>query len=46
MAGEWNVRTEPKFRLGQRVLHAKFNYRGVVVGWDYGCCETEEFAKV
>lgn len=46
LAGEWNVRVEPKFRLGQRVLHSKHQYRGVVVGWDFGCCETKEFAKV
>ncbi|WIA21272.1 hypothetical protein OEZ85_000506 [Tetradesmus obliquus] len=28
-------------RLGQRVVHRQHGYRGVVVGWDVGCCEDE-----
>lgn len=35
----------PVLRLGQRVLHATHGYRGVVVGWDRQCCETEEWLE-
>ncbi|KAI8477009.1 MAG: hypothetical protein J3K34DRAFT_498324 [Monoraphidium minutum] len=30
-------------RLGQRVLHKRSGFRGVVVGWDPACCEDEEW---
>jgi hemimethylated DNA binding protein len=42
-AGEFNVKTDPQFRLGQRLYHKERGYRVVVVGWDYACCETDEF---
>lgn len=32
-------------RLGQRVVHKEQGYRGVVVGWDVGCCESEEWQE-
>lgn len=32
-------------RLGQRVVHREHGYRGVVVGWDVGCCESEEWQE-
>lgn len=35
--------TGPVLRLGQRVLHKQLGYRGVVVGWDMRCCESEEW---
>mmetsp|Transcript_25874 Transcript_25874/g.66704 ORF Transcript_25874/g.66704 Transcript_25874/m.66704 type:complete len:499 (+) Transcript_25874:102-1598(+) len=34
-----------EFRLGQRVKHRKFGYRGLVVGWDAQCCESDEWAE-
>lgn len=34
-----------KLRLGQRVVHKEHGYRGVVVGWDVGCCESEEWQE-
>lgn len=43
-ASEWAVEVDPRFRLGQRVWHARKGYRGVVVGWDRRCCEGEEWA--
>jgi len=33
----------PRLRLGQRVVHSVHGYRGVVVGWDAQCCESEEW---
>eukprot|EP00878_Enallax_costatus_P002909 GHUV01003103.1.p1 GENE.GHUV01003103.1~~GHUV01003103.1.p1 ORF type:complete len:415 (+),score=115.19 GHUV01003103.1:208-1452(+) len=35
-----------QLRLGQRVVHKTRGYRGVVVGWDVGCCEDEEWQNV
>eukprot|EP00879_Flechtneria_rotunda_P024998 GHRR01026527.1.p1 GENE.GHRR01026527.1~~GHRR01026527.1.p1 ORF type:complete len:133 (+),score=43.10 GHRR01026527.1:3-401(+) len=35
-----------RLRLGQRVVHRTFGYRGVVVGWDVGCCEEEEWQEL
>lgn len=35
----------PELRLGQRVVHRGLGYRGVVVGWDVGCCESEEWQE-
>jgi len=32
-------------RLGQRVVHKEQGFRGVVVGWDVGCCESEEWQE-
>lgn len=32
-------------RLGQRVVHKEHGFRGVVVGWDVGCCETEDWQE-
>lgn len=34
-----------QLRLGQRVVHKVHGYRGVVVGWDVGCCEDEEWQE-
>jgi hypothetical protein len=34
-----------QLRLGQRVVHKEHGYRGVVVGWDVGCCEGEEWQE-
>lgn len=36
---------QPRLRLGQRVVHREQGYRGVVVGWDVGCCESEEWQE-
>ncbi|EFJ45564.1 hypothetical protein VOLCADRAFT_94016 [Volvox carteri f. nagariensis] len=47
LAAEWDTTTSssggPKLRLGQRVLHRQLGYRGVVVGWDSQCCESEDW---
>jgi len=32
-----------QFRLGQIVKHKTMDYRGVVCGWDLGCCESEQW---
>lgn len=34
---------EPKFALGEMILHSSKGYRGVVCGWDLACCESEEW---
>ena len=34
---------EVKFDLGQCVTHARFKYRGVIVGWDSECKQSEEW---
>jgi uncharacterized protein with gpF-like domain len=34
-----------QLRLGQRVVHKQHGYRGVVVGWDVGCCESEQWQE-
>lgn len=34
---------EPRFALGEMVLHGTKGYRGVVCGWDLACCESEEW---
>lgn len=34
-----------EFRLGQKIRHKEFEYRGVVCGMDPVCCESEEWAK-
>ena len=34
---------EPRFSLGEMVLHSSKGYRGVVCGWDLACCESEEW---
>jgi len=44
MSGEWDASSAPGLRLGQRVVHKTNNYRGVVVGWDLQCCESEDWA--
>lgn len=35
-----------RLRLGQRVVHKTRGFRGVVVGWDVGCCEDEDWHSV
>jgi hemimethylated DNA binding protein len=35
--------TEPRYTLGQMVVHSSKGYRGVVAGWDLACCETPEW---
>lgn len=30
---------EPRFSLGEMVVHSSKGYRGVVCGWDLACCE-------
>lgn len=39
------VSMEPRFSLGQVVVHATRGYRGVVCGWDGACCEDEEWQQ-
>lgn len=34
---------EPRFTLGQMVVHTAKGYRGVVCGWDLACCESPEW---
>uniref|UniRef100_A0A7R9VCC7 Hemimethylated DNA-binding domain-containing protein n=1 Tax=Chlamydomonas euryale TaxID=1486919 RepID=A0A7R9VCC7_9CHLO len=41
-AEEWRS-VQPKLRLGQRVMHRTGGYRGLVVGYDLQCCETNEW---
>ncbi|GAX76663.1 hypothetical protein CEUSTIGMA_g4109.t1 [Chlamydomonas eustigma] len=36
---------QPLFRLGQRVLHRNDGFRGLIVGWDMKCCESEEWMQ-
>ncbi|KAG2452863.1 hypothetical protein HYH02_002207 [Chlamydomonas schloesseri] len=45
LAAEWDTTSPsgPVLRLGQRVLHKQLGYRGVVVGWDMRCCESEDW---
>jgi hypothetical protein len=48
LAAEADATAEGKrlqLRLGQRVVHKDHGYRGVVVGWDVGCCESEEWQE-
>ncbi|KAF5827961.1 Hemimethylated DNA-binding protein YccV like-domain-containing protein [Dunaliella salina] len=46
LAAEFKPSRVPRaFRLGQRVKHRKFGYRGLVVGWDAQCCESDEWAE-
>lgn len=54
LAAEWDTSSSgaggggaagPKLRLGQRVTHAELGYRGVVVGWDSRCCESEDWMQ-
>lgn len=33
-----------RLRLGQRVVHKQFGWRGMVCGWDPYCCESSEWA--
>eukprot|EP01026_Neomeris_dumetosa_P029319 TRINITY_DN2376_c0_g1_i5.p1 TRINITY_DN2376_c0_g1~~TRINITY_DN2376_c0_g1_i5.p1 ORF type:complete len:256 (-),score=46.72 TRINITY_DN2376_c0_g1_i5:145-912(-) len=48
---EWGcVSSPPRYRLGQRVLWKRQNQgasdmRGLVVGWDTQCCESEEWSQ-
>lgn len=37
--------TEPRFSLGQMVVHCKKGYRGVIAGWDNVCCESTEWQR-
>eukprot|EP00271_Cylindrocystis_brebissonii_P008228 TRINITY_DN22252_c0_g1_i1.p1 TRINITY_DN22252_c0_g1~~TRINITY_DN22252_c0_g1_i1.p1 ORF type:complete len:416 (+),score=70.45 TRINITY_DN22252_c0_g1_i1:570-1817(+) len=34
-----------EFRLGQKVRHRQFSYRGVICGYDPVCCETEKWIE-
>lgn len=34
---------EPRFALGQMVVHSAKGYRGVVAGWDLACCESTKW---
>ena len=34
---------EPRFALGEMVVHTAKGYRGVVAGWDLACCEGTEW---
>ncbi|GIL48759.1 hypothetical protein Vafri_5212 [Volvox africanus] len=47
LAAEWDTSSTsaagPQLRLGQRVMHRQLGYRGVVVGWDSQCCESEDW---
>ena len=36
---------EPRFCLGEMVVHSSKGYRGVVCGWDMGCCEGAEWRE-
>ena len=38
--------SEPRFSLGQMVVHTTKGYRGVVCGWDFACCESPEWQTV
>lgn len=35
--------SEPRFTLGQMVVHNAKAYRGVICGWDLACCESQEW---
>lgn len=35
--------SEPRFSLGQMVVHTAKGYRGVVCGWDLACCESPDW---
>ncbi|KAL4422849.1 hypothetical protein ABPG75_009046 [Micractinium tetrahymenae] len=36
---------EPRFTLGEMVVHNSKGYRGVVCGWDMTCCEGSEWQE-
>lgn len=36
---------QPKFRLGQMIVHNAKGYRGVICGWDLACCESFEWRR-
>jgi hypothetical protein len=36
---------EPRFTLGEMVVHTTKGYRGVVCGWDLACCEGTEWQQ-
>ena len=44
-AAAWKSGSRPVLRLGQRVVHRRLGYRGVVVGWDLACCEADEWLE-
>lgn len=35
----------PRFRLGERVLHVRYGYRGVVVDFDMSCHADEQWVQ-
>ena len=37
--------TEPRFTLGQMVVHSRKGYKGVIAGWDHVCCETSRWQE-
>lgn len=36
---------EPRFALGEMVVHSRKGFRGVVCGWDLACCESPEWQE-
>ncbi|PSC76506.1 F-box only 21 [Micractinium conductrix] len=36
---------EPRFCLGEMVVHSSKGYRGVICGWDLACCESAEWQE-
>lgn len=36
---------EPRFTLGEMVVHSSKGYRGVICGWDMTCCEDGEWQE-
>lgn len=36
---------EPRFALGEMVVHSSKGYRGVICGWDMTCCEGSEWQE-
>jgi hypothetical protein len=36
---------EPRYALGEVVVHASKGYRGVVCGWDLACCEGDDWQR-
>ena len=44
---DWTPRPPTiKFRVGQIVRHQKYNYRGVIVGWDTTCRQTRTWMRI
>lgn len=44
---DWQPRnSNVDFSCGQQVRHLKYNYRGVIVGWDSVCIQSREWMKI